>query len=164
MNIRNEFTIDRCPNRPDLWYVDWTELGPVETDIAKAKICEIVFEKVRPKWQIGIGYNVKYYTPKYPKMLDTRWVSPTDPIAPDHFEIVQKEKWQVMWISSDVWNQYSNSTYEAYGRYLFRTNNPDRQYATGIILETLDQAELFVDLMEAQFTFYMLKRTYATEW
>jgi len=70
----------------------------------------------------------------------------------------------VLWISCDAWQMLSDLEYEAYGRYLFRTNNPDRQYATGIILETRDQAEQFVELMEAQFTFYMLKRTYATDW
>ena len=52
MDIKSKFVIDRCPNFPDSWYVDWSELGEVETDIAKAKICEIVFEKVRPKWTL----------------------------------------------------------------------------------------------------------------
>ena len=163
MDIKSKFVIDRCPNFPDSWYVDWSELGPVETDIAKAKICEIVFEKVRPKWQLGIGYNVKYYTPKYPKMLAPKNVFGGDPIK-DEFEIVQKQKWEVLWISYEGWQMLSELEYEAYGRYLFRTNDANKQYATGIILETLDQAEQFVNLMEQQFTFYMLKRTYATEW
>lgn len=161
MNIRNKFTIDRCPNYPDFWYVDWAKLGPVESDIAKAKICEIVFERVRPQWQFGIGYNVKYYTPKNPRMLAPSNVDPNEPIEEKLFEIEQKERWQVLWISYEGWQALNEHQYASYGRYLFRTNNPDKQVATGIILETLDQAEQFVDLMEQQFTFYALKKDYA---
>jgi len=158
-DIRSDFIIDRLPNAPDHWYVDWTKLGPVEKDIAKAKLCEIVFDKVKPKYQIGIGYNVQHYRPKSPDMLWARTLprKPNDPVPEQAFELEEFTKWEVRWISYEGWIYLQDRDYEQWAYHLFGNN---RTVATGIILETLDQCELFVDAMEAQFTFYMLKRQY----
>lgn len=165
MDVRSHFKVDRLPNLPDRWYVDWSELGEIEKDITKAKLCEIVFERVRPKWQIGIGYNVQHYKPKSPEMLWPRTIprNPKDPVPEQAFELEEFTKWEVRWISLDGWMYLKERDYEHFAHHLFGNGTP-RAVATGIILETLDQCELFVDAMEAQFTFYMLKRQYATDW
>ena len=136
IDIRSKFTIDRCPNRPDLWYVDWTELGPVETDIAKFKICDLVINHIRPNL-LGIGRNVPDYN---------------DPNG----------QWAVQWIDFMAWVTLEDYQIPMFSRSLF--GHPKLQQVDGIILETLDQAEQFVNLMEQQFTFHVLKRTYATDW
>ena len=162
MDFKSHFKIDRLPNLPDRWYVDWSELGEVEQDITKAKLCEIVFEKVRPKWEMGIGYNVQHYRPKRPEMLWPRTtpINPNEPIPDQAFELEHFTKWEVRWISYEGWIYLQDRDYDDFAYHLFRTGN-GRSVATGIILETLDQCELFVDLMEAQFTFYRLKQDYA---
>lgn len=161
MDVRSYFKIDRLPNVPDRWYVDWSELGEVEKDITKAKLCEIVFDKICPKWQIGIGYNVQHYKPKNPEMLRPRTTphDPNEPIPDLAFELEQFTKWEVRWISCEGWLYLQDYQLEQFAYHLFRTGEP-RSIATGIILETLDQANQFVDLMEAQFTFYMLRQDY----
>lgn len=159
---RSYFKIDRCPNYPERWYVDWTQLGLVERDITKYKLCEIVFDRIRPKWSIGIGYNVEHYRPKNPEMLMPRTTpfDPNDPIPQEAFSLVQEIKWEVRWISVEGWSSLQAYQYEQWVELLFRGRTP-KTVVTGIILETLDQAEQFVDLMEAQFTFYRLKQDYA---
>lgn len=166
MDIKSQFKIDRCPNAPNKWYVDWCELGPVEADIAKFRLCEIVFNQIKPR-ELGIGYNVEYYRPKNPDMLwnynKTSLYNPNDPVPEDAFKVEQYMKWEVRWISCEALWMVNENNKDYFLRGLFDTGTPHK-VATGIILETLDQAEQFVDLMEAQFTFYTLKRTYADEW
>lgn len=160
MDVRSHFKVDRLPNLPDRWYVDWSELGEVKQDIAKAKLCEIVFEKVKPKWEIGIGYNVQHYRPKHPDMLlPRRPPKYNDPIPDQAFELEHFTKWEVRWISYEGWIYLKDRDYEHFAYHLFRSGS-ERMIATGIILETLDQANLFVDAMEAQYTFYALKQEY----
>lgn len=165
MDIKSKFKIDRCPGAPDKWYVDWSELGPVEEDITKFRLCEIVFEQVKPKWQFGIGYNVQYYKPANPSMLlpCTTPHKATDPVPEEVFRVVEDMRWEVQWISFDAWIYLEDYQRDMFIKHLFSSRTPKHE-ATGIILETLDQAERFVDLMEQQFTFYLLKRTYATDW
>ena len=163
MDIKSEFVIGECPGAPGRWYVDWTQLGPVEKDLAKYKLCEIVFDQVKPKFQFGIGYNVQYYKPANPQMLVPRTVKPTDPVLDEVFRVVEDMRWEVQWISFDAWVYLEDYQRDMFVKHLFRSRTPGHE-ATGIILETLDQAEQFVNLMEQQFTFYMLKRTYATDW
>lgn len=165
IDIKSRFTVGECPGAPGHWYVDWTELGPVEKETAKHKLCEIVFDRIRPKWRIGVGYNVKFYRPSNPAMLrpPTTLCNPAEPVPNEVFSIVEDSRWEVQWISYEGWQQLQEYQYDAYGRLLFRANDPNRQYSTGIVLESLDQAEQFVDLMEAQFTFYALKKNYNYE-
>lgn len=161
IDIKSQFVIDELPNIPDRWYVDWSELGEVEQDIAKAKLCEIVFEKVKPKWEIGIGYNVQHYRPKSPDMLWAQRLprNPKDPIPEQVFELEQFTKWEVRWISYEGWIYLKERDYDSFAYHLFRSGS-ERMVATGIVLETFDQCELFVDAMEAQYTFYALKQEY----
>jgi hypothetical protein len=162
-NIKERFVIGECPNAPDHWYVDWTELGPVEADITKFRLCEIVFDKIQPG-ELGIGYNVEYYRPKNPDMLwSFKNHSPLELANAPKFQIEQYVKWEVRWISCEAMWMVNENNRDYFKRGLFDSGTPHK-VATGIILETLDQAEQFVDLMEAQFTFYTLKKTYATEW
>lgn len=160
IDIKSQFVVDELPNAPGRWYVDWSKLGKVEQDIAKARLCEIVFDKIRPKWQIGIGYNVQHYRPRNPAMLQPRTTppAPNEPIPDLAFELEQFTKWEVRWISCEGWLYLQNYQLEQLAHHLFRGN--ERSVATGIILETLDQANQFVDAMEAQFTFYLLKQEY----
>lgn len=162
MDIKQYFKIDRCPNLPEKWYVDWSALGELETDVLKFKLCDIVFTKIKP-WQLGIGYNVEYYRPKNPGMLwsHTTPHNPTDPIPKEAFALVQEIRWEVQWISIDAWAMRTDNNQEYFIRKIFERGRTPNEVATGIILETLDQAEQFVDLMEAQFTFYRLKQDYA---
>jgi hypothetical protein len=162
MDVRSKFTIDRLSSLPDRWYVDWSKLGEVEQDIAKDKLCEIVFDQVRPKGEIGIGYNVQYFRPKDPEMIwpPKKPFDPNGPIPEKTFELEEFIKWEVRWISVNAWMSLREHDYDSFAYHLFRSGTP-HSIATGIILETLDQCELFVDLMEAQFTFYRLKQDYA---
>jgi hypothetical protein len=165
MDFKSRFAIGECPGAPGHWYVDWTELGPVEKDIAKYKLCEIVFDKIQVKWKLGVGYNVQYYKPANPSMLLPRTTprKPNDPVPEEVFRVVEDTRWEVQWISFDGWIYLQDYQRETFITHLFRSRTP-RHEVTGIVLETLDQAEQFVDLMEAQFTFYTLKRTHANEW
>lgn len=162
MDIKQYFKIDRCPNLPEKWYVEWSLLGELENDILKFKLCDIVFNKIKPQ-ELGIGYNVEYYKPKNPGMLwsYTTPPNPTDPVPKEAFAIVQDIRWEVQWISIDAWWMRTDNDREYFIRNIFERGRTPNEVATGIILETLDQAEQFVDLMEAQFTFYRLKQDYA---
>lgn len=163
MDFKQKFVIDECPNAPGRWYVDWTQLGPIEKDIAKYKLCEIVFDHIRP-FEIGIGYNVEYYRPKNKDFLYPKTTPPGQKIIPrEVFEVVEDTRWEVLWISCTGWQQLQEYQYEMFAEHLFRSRTP-KHTATGIIFHTLDQAEQFVNLMEQQFTFHILKRTYATDW
>lgn len=164
MDIKSQFKIDRCPGAPDKWYVDWCELGPVEADITKFRLCEIIFDNIKPG-ELGIGYNVEYYRPKNPDMLwsyKTAPCGPTDPIPEKTFSLEQFVKWEVQWISCEAMWMVNEDNRTYFIRGLFERGTPNR-VATGIILETLDQAEQFIDLMEQQFTFYALKKNYNYE-
>lgn len=132
IDIRSQFSIEQL-NGDNRWYVDWRRLGPVEKDIAKAKLCDIVFAHIRP-FQVGIGYNVPEYN------------NPTG-------------RWAVQWIDFMAWAVLEDYQIPGFARSLF--DRPHLQQVNGIILETLDQAEQFVNLMEQQFTFYALKKEYA---
>lgn len=159
---RSYFKIDRCPNYPSKWYVDWSALGELETDVLKFKLCDIVFTKIK-LWELGIGRNVEYYRPKNPNMLmpHTTPPNPNDPVPEEAFAIVQEIKWEVQWISIDAWAMMRDENQSYFIRNIFERGRTTNEVATGIILDTLDQAEQFVDLMEAQFTFYRLKQDYA---
>lgn len=132
MDIRNKFSIEQL-NGDNRWYVDWRQLGPVEKNISKAKLCDIVFAHIRP-YRFGVGYNVPEYN------------NPNG-------------RWAVQWIDFMAWAVLEDYQIPMFARHLF--DHPHLQEVNGIILETLDQAEQFVDLMEQQFTFYALKKEYA---
>lgn len=165
MDFKSQFKIDRCPGAPDKWYVDWCELGPVEADITKFKVCEIVFDRIQPS-ELGIGYNVEYYRPKNPDRLwsynKTSLRNPNDSISEEVFKVEQYIKWEVQWISCEAMWMVNEDNRPYFIRGLFDRGTPNK-VATGIILESLDQAEQFVDLMEQQFTFYRLKKNYNYE-
>ena len=162
MDFKSQFKIDRCPGAPDKWYVDWCELGPVEADITKFRLCEIIFDQIKPG-ELGIGYNVEYYRAKN---LDMIWSyknhSPLELVDGPKFEIEQYIKWEVRWISCEAMWMVNDNNRDYFKRSLFESGTPNR-VATGIILETLDQAEQFINLMEQQFTFYALKKNYNYE-
>ena len=102
MDIKQYFKIDRCPNLPEKWYVEWSLLGELENDILKFKLCDIVFNKIKPQ-ELGIGYNVEYYKPKNPGMLwsYTTPPNPTDPVPKEAFAIaLQQPKATPLSISS----------------------------------------------------------------
>ena len=164
MDFKSQFKIDRCPGATDKWYVDWSQLGPVEKDVSKFKLCEIVFDQIKPG-ELGIGYNVEYYRAKNPDMIwsyKTMPHNPADSVPEKAFEIEQHIKWEVRWISCEAMWMVNDNNRDYFKRSLFESGTPNR-VATGIILETLDQAEQFVDLMEQQFTFYALKKNYNYE-
>lgn len=163
MNISSRLTVGECPGAPGHWYVDWTELSPVEKDIAKHNLCRVVFDVVRPKWHFGIGYNVEYYRLANPDLLYPRTTphKPEDPVTEVvAFATVRDTKWEIFWLSYVAWQQLQEHQYAGYGHHLFRSGERHKQ-ATGVVLETLDQAEQFVHEIEKQFTFYSLKKEYA---
>jgi hypothetical protein len=166
IDIKSQFIIDRVPQAPEWWYVDWSKLGPVEKDITKYKLCNIVFDNIKP-WQIGLGKNVHLYRPKNPnmKMVSFRTTppDPNDPIPEEVFQVEEYTEWVVHWISCEAWTSLQEYQYDMFINHLFRSRTPKEEF-TGILFQTLDQANQFVDLMEAQFTFYVLKRTTADEW
>jgi hypothetical protein len=162
MDIKSQFTIDRVPQAPEWWYVDWSKLGPVEKAISKYKLCEIVFDKIKP-YQIGIGRNVQRYRPRHARMVVPVTVKPTDPIPDEVFQVEEYTEWMVQWLSWEAWTSLQEYQYDMFVEHLFRYRN-EQEECTGILFQTLDQANQFVDLMEAQFTFQLLKKTYATDW
>ena len=137
----------------------------MEADITKFRLCEIVFDKIQPG-ELGIGYNVEYYRPKNPDSLwsynKTSLRNPNDPIPEEAFKLEQYIKWEVQWISCEAMWMVNDNNRPYFIRGLFDRGTPHK-VATGIILESLDQAEQFVDLMEQQFTFYRLKKNYNYE-
>jgi len=164
VNFKSQFKIDRCPGAPDKWYVDWCELGPIEADITKFRLCEIIFDNIKPG-ELGIGYNVEYYRAKNPGMLwsyKTMPPNPADPVPEQTFSLEQYVKWEVQWISCEAMWMVNDNNRDYFIRGLFERGTPNR-VATGIILESLDQANQFIDLMEQQFTFYALKKNYNYE-
>ena len=71
--------------------------------------------------------------------------------------IPEYNKNAVRWLSFDAWVQLEEHQYFGFMSSLLNGAPP----LAGIILETLDQAEEFVNLMEQHFTLHALKRSYA---
>lgn len=151
------FTIDRHDQD---WLVEWPGLISGDSDEVKWKLLNVAFDQVKC-WEVGIGCNIRYRLAVAPRQVAVTPCPPDlDPGAIAYPEVTYTEnkQWFVQWISSDVWMMGDNHN-ERLKHHLFSSHHG--REVNGILFHTLDEAELFVDKMEARLTFARLKWSYA---
>lgn len=67
------------------------------------------------------------------------------------------KQWFIQWISVDAWSIVGDNEKLKY--HLFRAHHGKE--VSGILFNTLDQAEAFIEKIQARLTFYRLKQNYS---
>lgn len=111
------------------WYVTWPDMGELTTDALKWRLIRMIVEEVKP-FEFGLGRNLEQYN--------------------------QSGDWFVQWFSLEMFSPIQPEEYDTMDFTPYLRQQQGRS-VDGVMFHRLDDAELFVEVLEKHLTFIRLK-------